>query len=73
MARKRLDPNAVYVCWESFAGDELSCRRGATFRGDHKIVVAHPYFFTLASEATDDKLAALRMEHWRNSGATAPV
>lgn len=40
-----IDPNAVYVCAESFAGVGIAVRRGDRLRGGHELVARFPAAF----------------------------
>jgi hypothetical protein len=75
MARKRLDPDALYVCVESFSSSDDehgTCGRGTRLRGDHPVVVKRPMFFAPA-DTPDDQLAAIRREIYAASGAPPPA
>jgi hypothetical protein len=65
--KTKLKPKQVYVCWESFAGNEgLSVAEGTRLRGDHELVQRYPERF-VEDGTPDDEVDRLR------AAAFAPV
>jgi hypothetical protein len=57
--KQKLDPDAIYVAFEAFVGDQFVVRKGMRLRGDHEAVKAAPHLF-VQDGAGDEAIAAAR-------------
>jgi hypothetical protein len=75
VTRKKPDPNALYVCVESFGSSvpELpACSRGAKLRGDNPYVKPWPGYFVPA-DSSDDEVRRARQKIYADAGASPPA
>jgi hypothetical protein len=50
---EKTNADQIYVCWESFVGNEFGVAVGDRFRGDHQLVVRFPERFVIDGTPTD--------------------
>lgn len=68
----KIDPNAVYVCIESFAGSDIVGRVGMRLRGDHAAVQRATWAF-LPDGATEEDAIRQRIKNAAAPESSQPV
>jgi hypothetical protein len=66
-----IDPGAMYVCIESFAGQEDRCARGVRLLGSNVVVQRYANFYAPA-DTPDDVIFSLRARMWEPASGVVP-